>query len=157
MPRVPIAKKYSRPYTSWEMSTEMHNLPSVDWEMPDWKKTPYPGVFILTLLEKPDPENPNVPLSTVMVVRVDPGRSIPLHIHRREPSWTEILTFPEGGNFTIHRIDGSEEISNSDDPFILTIGSMRAFGLTNNDASSLFFSSKMEPGFIGYEEIEMIT
>lgn len=125
------------------------------WEKLAWQEAPYPGVFISLLDEKSNPENPKVPLSTLMAVRVDPDCSIPLHRHNRELSWREVLTFPASSYFEIYRIGGLEQVSNTTS-LTLTIGAGEAFGLKNLNLRPLFFSSEMKPGFSGYEEIEEI-
>lgn len=114
----------------------------------DWEQTPYTGVFISLIDQTPE--------STLMAVRVEPGRTIPLHRHQREAGWTEIITFPRGGNLEIYRLDASEIVL-TDQSVVVKIGPGEAFGLTNRDLSErLFFYSRMQPGFIGYEEIEEI-
>lgn len=134
------------------MPQEKLGLP--DWEKLDWQKTPYSGVFLYLLDEKPNPENPAIPLSSSFALKVDPASSIPRHIHKREPEWRENLTFPGGGNFEISRVDGPEIILNV--PLTLTIKPNEAFGLKNHSSRPLFFTSVMKPGFTGYEEIEEI-
>lgn len=137
------------------MSQEKPNPSIPDWEKLIWQEAPYPGVYVSLVHEEPDPENPRVPLSTLMAVRVDQGCSIPLHRHNREPSWREVLTFPESSYFEIYRIDGLEQVLNTA-PLTLAIETGEAFGLKNLNLRPLFFSSEMKPGFSGYEEIEEI-
>lgn len=143
------------PILARAMSKAELNLQPSDWERLSWQETPYPGVFVFPLHEEPNPKSTRVPLSTLIAVRVNPGCSIPLHRHNRESSWREILTFPKNTSFEIYRIGGSEQVSNSI-PLILVIGAGEAFGLKNNGQRPLFFSSEMQPGFTGYEEIEEV-
>ncbi len=131
------------------------NLPKLDWEKIKWEKTPYEGVFIFRVDEESDPDNLKVPKHTIMALRVDPTFNIPLHKHKREPEWREVITFPRGGNFEIKRIDSLETIVNTK-KFTVEVLPNQAFGLKNNDSKPLFFYSRMEPGFTGYEEIEEI-
>lgn len=128
-----------------------------DFASIDWEQTPYEGVSISLIDEEPDPNNPKIPRYTLMAIRIEPGSTIPLHRHKREPDWTEIITFPRGGNFEIYRIGASEIVLN-DNPMVLRISAYEAFGLTNkNLLERLFFYSRMQPGFTGYEEIEEVN
>lgn len=137
------------------MSKEELNLPLPDWEKIVWEPTPYEGVFISKIEEESDPNNPNIPLFTVMALKIEPEGSIPLHRHKREPEWREIITFPKGGNFEIKGINGSMAISGNQE-LAITISANQAFGLRNRDSKPLLFHSTMKPGFTGYEEIEEV-
>lgn len=123
---------------------------SVDLQQLPWEETPYPGVSIARIAEQ-------LPLYTLMAVKVDPGSSIPLHRHNREPGWMETITFPKGGNFVIQRDDNLQAVSENA-PVSLELGPGDAFGLTNNNLlAPLYFYSRMQPGFTGYAEIEEIS
>lgn len=137
------------------MSAKEGDCPSVDWEETPWEATPYNGVFVWRIKEEPDPDNPNVPKFTVMAVKVEPGKSIPLHRHNRKPGWEENLTFPQGGEFEIQRGGGLETISTAT-LFAITIRPLEVFGLKNNSQKVLYFLSNMKPGFTGYQEIEEV-
>lgn len=130
-------------------------LRHVYWEKIPWEKTPYDGVFVYSIKEEPDPGNPSIPKFTVMAVKVEPGKSIPLHRHNREPGWRETLTFPQGGEFEIKR-EGDLETISGNKPVTLTIRPREIFGLKNNSPEALCFQSNMKPGFTGYQEIEEI-
>jgi hypothetical protein len=125
-----------------------------DWEKLTWENTPYPGVFLSKLAEECDPANPNVPLFSVFALRVGPGYSVPRHIHKRELEWREKIVLPQGGNFEILRVDGSERILNT--PLDVIVKPYEVFGLTNHGLRPFFFTSNMRPGFTGYGEIEEI-
>lgn len=135
---------------------ERLHLRHIDWEQIVWEKTPYEGVFIFRLDEQPDPRNSTIPKYTIMALKVDPTFSIPLHRHKREPKWRETLTFPKGGNFEIKGADGSTKISGNPE-FTIVVFANQAFGLTNRGSEPLFFYSRMQPGFTGYQEIEEIN
>lgn len=124
-----------------------------DWEKLPWETTPYPGVFLFKLDEEPDPANPDVPLFSVFALKVDPGSLIPPHIHKREPGWLETLTFSESGDCKILRIGSSERILT---PSTLTIKPYEPFGLENYGLQHYHFTSRMVPGFTGYQEIEEV-
>lgn len=134
---------------------ERLHLRHIDWEQIVWEKTPYRGVFLHKVEEELNPTDPKIPKYTVMALRVDPTFSIPLHRHKREPEWTETLTFPKGGNFEIKGANGSTKISGNHE-FTTVVSANQAFGLRNTDTKPLFFYSTMKPGFTGYGEIEEI-
>lgn len=135
---------------------ERLHLRHIDWEQIVWEKTPYEGVFIFRLDEQPDPRNSTIPKYTIMALKVDPTFSIPLHRHKREPEWREVITFPRGGNFEIKGANGSTKISGNHE-FTTVVSANQAFGLRNTDTKPLFFYSTMKPGFTGYDEIEEIN
>lgn len=138
------------------MALKESGFTPIDWQQTDWQQTPSVGVFISLIHKEPDSEDPHIPKYTVMAVRVDPQTSIPLHRHIREHNWIETLTFPQGGNFEIHRTGGLETFSGTN-PITIKIGAGEAFGLKNNNSKeALYFVSRMEPGFTGYEEIEEV-
>ncbi|MBI4092135.1 MAG: hypothetical protein HY427_02965 [Candidatus Levybacteria bacterium] len=126
-----------------------------DWEALFWEETPYPGVFVFKLDEEINPENPDMPLLSVFALKVNPNSQIPRHIHKREPEWREQVTSYEPGDFEILRADGSEKISS--ELLVITIKPYEVFGVINNGPRPLFFTSRMVPGFTGYEEIEEIN
>lgn len=134
------------------MARETVGLP--DWKRLDWQETPYPGVFLFRLDEEPDPANPNVPLSSMFAMKVNPNSSIPRHIHKRGPEWREKIVFGEPGNFEILRENGQERILNG--LLVIVIKPYEVFGLNNHGAKPLYFTSSMKPGFTGYEEIEEV-
>lgn len=134
------------------MASETVGAP--DWEKLPWEETPYSGVFLFKLGEKPDPANPDVPLFSVFALKVGPGSSIPRHIHKREPEWREQVVFGKSGTFEILREDSSEIISNNS--LIITIRPYEVFGLKNLGEGPLLFTSSMKPGFTGYQEIEEV-
>ena len=126
-----------------------------DWEALFWEETPYPGVFVFKLDEKINLENPDMPLFSVFALKVNPNSQIPRHIHKREPGWREQIASDEPGNFEILRENGSERILN--EFLVLTIKPYEVFGIKNHGLRPLFFTSRMVPGFTGYEEIEEIN
>ncbi len=134
------------------MAREIVGAP--DWEKLDWQETPYEGVFVNKLEEIINPDNPRVPFSTTMAVKVDPGASIPLHYHLREIEWREKLSFPPFGDFEILKVSGPQSLPGIRN---LTIIAGEILGLKNNDFRPLFFTSRMTPGFTGYDEIKEIS
>jgi hypothetical protein len=138
------------------MSQEKPNFASLDWEKIAWGKTPYKGVFLSMIEEKQDPNNPNIPLYTVMALKIESGAEIPLHRHNRELGWTETITLPDGGWFETKNNQKSKEIKIKK-PFTIVIKAGEIFGLKNmNPLQPLYFYSTMKPGFTGYGEIEEI-
>lgn len=125
-----------------------------DWEKRDWEKTPYDGVYIYTLNEKPDPQNPEIPLYSFYALKVNPGASIPRHIHEREPEWRETISLEEPGDFEILRAEDSQRVLG--ERLALTNRPYEVFGIINRDSRPLFFTSRMIPGFTGYQEIEEV-
>ncbi|OGH12923.1 MAG: hypothetical protein A2776_02420 [Candidatus Levybacteria bacterium RIFCSPHIGHO2_01_FULL_40_10] len=125
-----------------------------NWEALPWKTTPYEGVSISLLNERLDLQNPDVPLRSLYAVRLNPAAILRRHIHKREPNWREEITFQEMGDFEILRADGSEKVSN--ELLVITIKPYEVFGLNNYGLRPLFFTSRMVPGFTGYQEIEEI-
>lgn len=121
-----------------------------------WEQTPYKGVFIHKVEEKLDSSNPNIPLFTVMELKLKPRAVIPLHRHNRELGWAETITLPGGRRVEIKDSRGSREI-NSQKPFDITVKAGEIFGIKNMSLlQPLYFVSRMEPGFTGYGEIEEI-
>ena len=125
-----------------------------DWEKLPWETTPYKGVSLFKLDEKLDPANPDVPLFSVFALKVQPGFLIPRHIHKRGPNWREEINFQEVGDFEILREDCSEKVSS--ELLIITIKPYEVFGVNNYGLRRLFFTSRMVPGFTGYQEIEEV-
>ncbi len=124
------------------------------WEKIKWEQTPYRGVFIYKIEEKKDSSKPSIPLYTIMALKVEPEAEIPLHKHNREPGWTETITFANGGEFETRNDRKSRKIKTKK-PFTIVIQAGEIFGLKNmDDLQSLYFFSRMEPGFTGYGEIE---
>ena len=144
-------------YTLKAMKKNGRVLPSLNGEKIVWEKTPYQGVFIYKIEEKQDPNNPNVPLFTIMALKLQPRAIIPLHRHNREPGWTETVTLPNGGWFETKSDQESEKIKTKK-PFTIVIKAGEFFGLKNiHPFKPLYFYSRMEPGFTGYEEIEEVN
>ena len=137
------------------MSQEKSNFAPLDWEKLPWEQTPYQGVFIHKVEEKLDPLNPGIPLSTVMALKLNPNAIIPLHRHNREAGWTETITLPNGGDIETKGLNGITNISTVNQHTIV-IGPKEVFGLTNKSNKPLYFFSRMEPRFTGYQEIEEI-
>lgn len=137
------------------MSAKEGDCSSVDWEETPWEKTPYDGVFIYRIDEEPDPDNPSTPKFTVIAVKVEEGKSIPLHRHNREVGWRENITFPQGGEFEMQIGESLKTVADRA-RLAVTIKPDEAFGLRNNDSKPLYFRSEMTPGFTGYQEIEYI-
>lgn len=127
---------------------------SPDWEAFPWETTPYEGVFISLLEERPDPQNPDIPLHSLYAVRLNPASILQRHIHKREPEWREYINSYEPGDFEILRADGSEKVSS--ELLVITIKPYEVFGLENHGFQPLFFTSRMVPGFTGYQEIEEV-
>lgn len=125
-----------------------------DWEALPWEITPYKGVFLFKLEEEPDPSNLDVPLFSVFALKVRPGSSIPRHIHKRDPEWREYITSEEVGDFEILHAVGSEKVSGK--LLVRTIKPYEVFGVENYDFRPLYFTSRMVPGFTGYQEIEEV-
>lgn len=125
-----------------------------DWEKIDWRQTPYMGVFLFKLNEITDPINPDVPLFSVFALKVEPGYSIPRHIHKRETGWREQIVFSKPGDFEILRENDSQKVLGK--LSVITIKPYEVFGLENHGLQPLFFTSYMKPGFTGYEEIEEV-
>lgn len=127
-----------------------------DWEKIPWGETPYKDVFIHKIEEKQNPNNPTMPLYTVMALKIESGAEIPLHKHNREQDWTETIIFPNGGEFEIKSDQKFRKIRTKD-LFAIVIKAGEIFGLKNADLlQPLHFLSRMEPGFTGYAEIEEI-
>lgn len=135
--------------------TKAINFPQADFEQISWEPTPYKGVFVSITDQEQDPNNLNVPKYTLMAIRVNSGSNIPLHRHNRDTDWQETITFPQGGTFTLRKSGLTEEVSTTNQT-TLTIAAQEIFGLENLDTEPLYFYSKMEPGFTGYEEIEEV-
>lgn len=126
-----------------------------DFGQISWEPSPYIGVYVSLLVSEPDPTTPDVPKRTVQAIRVDAQSKIPDHKHNREPNWQETLTFPQGGTFTIRKSGLAETISNTDQ-ITIKIAAQEVFALENLGTEPLYFYSKMEPGFTGYQEIEEV-
>lgn len=138
------------------MPQEKPNPPLPDWEKVAWQQTPYRGVFIHEVEEVQNPNNPSIPLYTVMALKIKSGAEIPLHRHNRELSWTEVITLPNGGWLETKRDRKGRKIKTKN-PFTIVIKSGEFFGLKNiHPSKPLYFYSRMEPGFTGYEEIEEV-
>ena len=138
------------------MSQEKPNFAPLDWEKLAWEKTPYENVFISKIKEKQDPNSPNIPLYTVMALKIESGAQIPLHRHNRELDWTETITLPNGGWLETKSDHKSKKIK-TENPFTIVIKTDEIFGLKNMDPlQPLYFFSTMKPGFMGYAEIEEI-
>lgn len=128
----------------------------IEWEKIAWEKTPYKGVFLCKIEEKQDPNNPNIPLYTVLALKIDSGAEIPLHRHNRELSWKETIILPNGGWFETKNDQETKQVK-TENPFTIIIKAGEVFGLKNIKPSKpLYFYSIMEPGFTGYKEIEEI-
>lgn len=139
------------------MSQEKPNFTLQEWENIPWEPTPYEGVFTRKIKEKPDPSNPNIPLLTVMAVKMEPKAKIPLHRHNRGEGWTETIVLPTGGWIEIHNGNGFEQQMRIKGLFLKTVKAGEIFGLKNMDPfKPLYFFSTMKPGFTGYKEIEEI-
>ena len=126
-----------------------------DWEELDWKETPYPGVFLFKLAEEINPENPDMPFFSVFALKVNPNSQIPRHLHKREPEWREQINFQEPGDFEILRANNSQRILN--ELLTITIEPYEVFGIKNHGLRPLFLTSRMIPGFTGYDEIEEVN
>lgn len=129
-------------------------LEPADWEKLPWQETPYPGVFLSLLNLKPNPQNPKIPLSTIHAIRIDPESSIPLHRHKREPEWLETFYFPATCDLEISGTLGTERVLT---PLTFSIDTYEIVKFTNRNNTPLYFTSSMNPGFTGYQEIEEIT
>lgn len=125
----------------------------VNLEGVDWQQAPYDRVFLSILDEEIDPADPTRPVFTLMALKIFPGGSIPVHRHVREDGWMETLTFPEGSQFTVLRDNGVKKVV-AESRMTLTIIAGEAFGILNDSNRDLFFTSLMQPGFTGYEEIK---
>lgn len=146
----------SNNYNSVVLKSERLHPQHIEWEKILWEQTPYRGVFIHKIEEELNSSNPNIPLFTVMALKLKPRAVIPLHRHNRELGWTETITLPGGSRVEIKDSRGSREI-NSQRSFAITIEAGEIFGLKNMSLlQSLYFVSRMEPGFTGYEEIEEV-
>lgn len=138
------------------MSQEKPNFTQLDWEKILWEQTPYRGVFIYKAEEQQDPSDPNIPLFTIMALKMKPQSTIPLHRHNRKTGWVETITFPNGGWFET-RFDQEGKKVKTKEPFTIIIQAGETFGIKNMDLfQPLYFFSRMEPGFTGYAEIEEI-
>jgi len=133
---------------------ELFPVPPSRWETISWRETPYKGVFLSKIEEEFYPKT-KIPKCTVMALKIDPNCLIPRHIHKRESNWQETITLPEGGNFEILDRGGSKKVSTKHQ-FSKTVRAREVFGISNLDATPLYFYSRMEPGFTGYDEIEEI-
>lgn len=132
------------------------NFAPLEWKNLDWGKTPYENVFISKIKEEQNPNKPNIPLYTVIALKIESGAKIPLHRHNRELGWTEIITLPNGGWFETKSDQKGRRIKTKN-PFTITIKAAEIFGIKNMDPlQPLYFFSTMRPGFTGYEEIEEI-
>lgn len=138
------------------MLQKKQNLPLLDWKKIAWEQTPYGGVFLSKIEEKQDPNNPNIPLYTVMALKIESGAEIPLHRHNRELGWTETITLPNGGWFETKSDQKGRKIK-TENPFTIVIQAGEFFGLKNiHPSKPLYFFSTMKPGFTGYAEIEEV-
>ena len=125
-----------------------------DWEKLPWETTPYEGVFLFKLEEELDPANPNIPLFSVFALKVNPNYQIPRHIHEREPGWREYISSEEVGDFEILHANGSEKVSG--ELLVRTIKPYEPFGFKNDGLRPYHFTSRMVPGFTGYQEIHEV-
>lgn len=138
------------------MLKERPNPPPLDWEHVPWEETPYKGVFIYKVVEESNPSDPNIPLFTIMALKLQPQAIILPHRHNRETGWTETITLPTGGWFETKNGQKSKEIKTKES-LAIVIKAGDIFGLKNMDPlQPLYFFSTMKPGFTGYAEIEEI-
>jgi len=141
------------------MSAEQLPVPHIEklwWKGLDFQKTPYKGVELCELHREPDPKNPDIPLHTIMLMKLDPEAIIPLHIHKRDdeiPAWSETLDFIHGGKFKIYWKNSSQEVF---EEIVTTVKSRQAVGIENMDDKPLVFTSTMIKGFTDYREIETL-
>lgn len=138
------------------MQQEKPDFAPQEWERLPWETTPYKGVFIHKIKEKPDPANPDIPLFTIMALKIEPKSAIPLHRHNRETGWTETIALPNGGFIETENGRESKQVK-TENLFTVVIRAGEIFGLKNMDPlNSLYFFSTMKPGFTGYQEIEEV-
>lgn len=130
-------------------------LGTPNWEALPWEQTPYSGVSICLLSEGVKLQDSDIPSHSLYAVRLDPASTLRRHIHKREPNWREEVTLPEDGDFIILRADESMRALGKQ--LVVTIRPYEVFGIENYGMRPLFFTSKMTPGFTGYQEIEEVT
>ena len=126
------------------------------WMKLNWQKTPYEGVELCLLHREIDPKNSDVPLFTIMAMKLEPKSIVPLHIHKRDdetPAWSEALDFLHGGKFKIYWKNSTQDIL---EPVTTSVASRQAIGIENLDDKSLVFTSTMIKGFTDYREIETL-
>lgn len=135
------------------MSQERPKFDNLDWEKLAWEKSPYDeGVFVCKIKEENYP-NSKIPSYTLMALKINPGCVIDRHVHDRELNWRETITLFKGANVEILNEKGSEEIL-AKDQFSRTVRANEVFGIRNLGKDPLYFYSRMEPGFSGYNEIK---
>lgn len=119
-----------------------------DWDKFNWNQTSYDGVHIATMSIVPNPNDPGVPLSSFMAVRIDGGKELPPHWHKRSKEWLETIYITDG-NYTV--LGFAEDTPQSGE---LTIRNdhMEVFGIRNDSNKPLFLTSFMVPGYTGPEE-----
>ena len=121
----------------------------IGFEDIEWQSTPHDGVFV-SLLE--EVKGSPAPEATAHAVRLDPNCEIGLHYHQREENWTELLLFPNGGDFEFQRGDQLTKYST----LYLVYERMNpreVYGMRNKSHLPLYFFSIMKPGFTGFQEI----
>lgn len=125
-----------------------HHIYEHNWDKLPWVETSYDGVYISTIRSMPDPNNKDVPLSSHMAVRIDGGKELPPHWHKRSEIWLERIDILEGNYTVLGFADGPPQSGES------TIYNDRfeVFGIRNNSDRPLFFTSIMIPGYTGPEE-----